>query len=129
MVVIQIKNGESDSFIYETTSSQSNDFVIRDICAVWNLRVRLRQLIGGLRELARYGPMKQPDKAGLDEINEKYNSADIEKSEYYCADPTGTRTGNGVGPQLTETIERVIMDTEEVLSQVILLTEKLINLQ
>jgi hypothetical protein len=35
---------------------------------VWNLRLRLMQLSGGIREAARYGPMKQPDKAGLDEV-------------------------------------------------------------
>jgi hypothetical protein len=68
MVVIQIKQGENDSFLYETTCSTSNDFMIRDIVEVWNLRIRLLQLCGAIRELAKYGPMKQPDKAGLDEV-------------------------------------------------------------
>jgi len=51
----------------------------------------------------------------LDEINEKYNGAEIEKNEFYCPDPTGMRTGQGVGPQLSATIDRVIQDTLEVL--------------
>ena len=117
MVVIQIKK-ENDSFLYETSCEKSNDYVVRDLVNVWNLRLRLQQLVGGLRELALYGPMKPPDKAGLDEIEEKYNGAVLSKNEYYQADPTGHRTGNGVGPQLSETIEKVCKDTESVLSSV-----------
>lgn len=70
---------------------------------------------------------------------EKYDNASIDKNEFYQADPTGARTGNGVGPQLTETIERVCQDAEAVLSpnyaamkkavSVALLTEKLDNMR
>jgi hypothetical protein len=121
MVLIQIKNNDSDSFLYETSCGSSSDDVVREIVKIWNLRIRLRQLIGGLSELAKHGPMKQPDKVGLDNINEKYNNEIIDKNEFYCADPTGIRTGNGVGPQLTETVDRVIRDTEEILGNVCIL--------
>lgn len=117
MVVIHIKR-DNGAFLYETCCDNSNDFVIRDLVNVWNMRLRLQQLVGGLREMALHGPMKPPDKAGLDEINEKYNGAVLDKNQYYQADPTGVRTGNGVGPQLQETIERVCTDTEAVLSGV-----------
>jgi hypothetical protein len=117
MVVIHIKR-ENGAFLYETSCDNSNDFVIRDLVNVWNMRLRLQQLVGGLREMALYGPMKPPDKAGLDEINEKYNGVVIDKNQYYLADPTGVRNGNGVGPQLQETMERVCKDTEAVLSGV-----------
>ena len=118
MVVIQIKNNDLDSFLYETTCDTTNDALVRDLCKIWNLRLRLRQLAGGLREMAKYGPMKHPDKAGIDEIAEKHNNVIIEKELYYQADPSGIRTGNGVGPQLSETIERVCLDAESVLSKV-----------
>jgi hypothetical protein len=52
------------------------------------------------------------------QIAEKYNGEIIAKNEYYSPDPTGTRTGNGVGPQLSDTIERVAMDAEEAISKV-----------
>jgi hypothetical protein len=35
------------------------------------------------------------------------------------ADPAGARTGNGVGPQLSETIERVACDAEAAIDKVI----------
>jgi hypothetical protein len=92
MVVIQIKRNEVDTFLYETTCDTPNDDMIRNLVsnlflfflvvswskkniffiykkvAVWNMRIRLQQLVGSIRELAKYGPMKPPDKAGLDEV-------------------------------------------------------------
>lgn len=103
------------------------------------MRLRISQLCGAIREMGRYGAMKKPDAAGLDEVAEKYDNATIEKNEFYQADPTGARTGNGVGPQLMETIERVCQDAEAVLSpnyaalkkavSIALLTEKLDNMR
>jgi hypothetical protein len=116
MVLFHVKKGDKESFLYETTCDTSNDVVIREIVEIWNMRLRLGQLCGALREMGQYGPMKKPDSAGLDEVAEKYSGASIEKNEFYQADPTGARTGNGVGPQLMETIERVCQDAEAVLS-------------
>lgn len=118
MVVIHVKNGgDADSFLYETTCETSNDEMIRDLVDVWNLRLRLRQLCGAIRDLGQHGPMKKPDKAGLDSIDEDYRGLTVEKNEHYKADPTGNRTGNGPGPQLMETFERVCTDTESVLDK------------
>jgi len=117
MVVIQIKTSGDDTFLYETTCDMNNDAMIRDLVAVWNMRIRLRQLCGGLADLAKHGPMKPPDKAGLDSIDEDYRGMSVEKGQFYEMDPTGNRTGNGVGPQLSSTMERVAMDAEAALSK------------
>lgn len=117
MVVIQIKTSDSDSFLFETTCDTSNDSLLRDIVDVWNIRIRLSQLTGSIRELAKYGPMKPMDKVGLDVIQEE-DGVSIHKAEYYNADPTGMRTGNGPGPQLSDTIEKVALDAESLLSKV-----------
>ncbi len=119
MVVIEIANSDSAPFLYETNCGTSNDDLVRDLVSIWNMRIRLIQLMGGIRELAQYGPMKPPDKAGLDEITERYGGdAVVDKSEFYLPDPTGVRTGNGVGPHLSATIEKVIAVTNSVLSKV-----------
>ena len=117
MVVIQIKTSESDSFLYETTCDTSNDSLVRDIVNVWNTRIRLFQLAGSIRDLAKHGPMKPTDKVGLDVIQEE-DGVYIEKSDYYQADPAGMRTGNGPGPQLMDTMERVAADAESLLTKV-----------
>lgn len=119
MVVIQIKSGnEADTFLYETSCDTSNDTLVRELVDVWNTRLRLKQLAGGIRELAKYGPMKHPDKAGLDNIDEDYKGEQIDKGPYYVCDPTGMRIGNGPGPQLSETMERVALDAEAALDKV-----------
>ena len=118
MVVIQIKTSESDGFLYETTCDTSNDALVRDIVNVWNTRIRLFQLAGSIRELAKHGPMKASDKVGLDVIQEE-DGVYIEKLEHYQADPTGMRTGNGPGPQLMDTMERVAVDAESLLTKVL----------
>lgn len=117
MVVFQIKKGDNDTFLYETMSSASSDDVVRELTEIWNLRLRLAQLSGAIREMARYGPMKHPDKAGLDEVAANYGGESIERNEHYEPDPTGMRTGNGVGPTLMDTVERVAQDAESVLSK------------
>ena len=58
--------------------------------------------------------MKKPDEFGLDEIKEEGGEV-IDKGEHYCPDPMGQRNGNGPGPQLVETIERVAQDAESVI--------------
>ena len=113
MVVIHVKKGDKDSFLYETTCATSNDTLIRELVEIWNMRLRLIQLAGGIREMGEYGVMKKPDLAGLDEIKEQAGEV-VVKEQFYKADPTGARTGNGVGPQLCETIERVAADAESV---------------
>lgn len=118
MVVLQVKNGDHDGFLYETTCATLNDDLVRDLVRVWNTRIRLAQLCGGLMELADHGPMKHPNKAGIDEIQEKYNEETIEKGEFYKPDPSGVRNGNGVGPHLMETFERVVRDIQSVLDKV-----------
>jgi hypothetical protein len=117
MVVFQIKKSDTDTFLYEASCDMTSDHVVRELTEIWNLRLRLSQLCGAIREMGRHGPMKHPDKAGLDEIATSYGGAAIERGEYYEADPTGMRTGNGVGPQLMETIERVAHDAESVLTK------------
>lgn len=119
MVVIHIKKSEADGFLYETTCDTSNDTLIRELCDIWNLRLRLTQLAASIRDLAKYGPMKPHDKQGIDEIQEKAGefAPIIEKGEFYLPDPQGIRTGNGVGPQLTSTFEMVASDAEALLQK------------
>jgi len=92
MVVIHVKRSDKDEFLYETTCATSNDTLIRELVEVWNLRLRLAQLAGSIQEMGKYGPMKKPEEAGLDEVKEQGGET-VEKGEYYSPDPTGIRTG------------------------------------
>lgn len=65
--------------------------------------------------------MKAIDKQGLDEVEEKFAGVAIDKNEFYSPDPTGVRTGNGVGAQLMNTFEIVAFDAEAILDKNVVL--------
>lgn len=109
MVVVHLKMDDTNQFLYETTCGTQNEDLINQICQVWNMRLKLQMLVENVRELAKHGPMKPPDQRGLDEIKEE-EGIKIEKGEYYQSDPLGHRTGNGPGPQLADTMEKVCLD-------------------
>lgn len=52
------------------------------------------------------------------QLKERLESLKINKGEHYCADPSGMRDGNGCGPQLSETIEKVVTDAEKYVDKV-----------
>ncbi|CAN0494254.1 unnamed protein product, partial [Phaeothamnion confervicola] len=79
---------------------------------IWNTRVRVLQLVGAVRELGEYGPAKPLTEQGLDEVKEQYEGIIPDKGPDYKPDPSGRRTGNGVGAQLREVFERVCVDAE-----------------
>jgi len=116
MVVFSIKNGNADGFLYEASVQDTNDDLIAGLVNVWNTRIRLNMLVGAIRELASHGPMKPQEDHGIDSIKEQYEGAAIEKGSTYNPDPGGVRTGNGPGPELSETLARVCQDAEDALS-------------
>jgi len=110
MVVIHLKKDDANQFLYECTTKMTNDDLIKDLVQLWNMRMVLGFLVDNARALAKHGPMKPPEQHGLDEIAETEQGVVVEKGPHYAADPQGQRSGNGPGPQLAETIERVCLD-------------------
>jgi len=106
---IHMKVDDANQFLVETTCGTANADLIKNIVQIWNMRLKLQFLVENARELAKHGPMKPPDQRGLDEIKEEEGQK-IEKGQYYSSDPLGHRTGNGPGPQLADTIEKVCLD-------------------
>ena len=117
MVVIHVKYGQTDEFLYETTCATTNDALIRELVEVNNRRVQLAFLCGALPELAKYGPAKPQAEQGVDEIRERMEGCKIERSEHYEADPQGVRTGNGVGEQMTGVFEDVAREADLYISK------------
>jgi len=112
MVIISVKKPDGDGFLYNTTTSTPNEQLIAELVAIHNARLQVRILAPALRELGKYGPMKKVEEQGLDEVKEKYEHVEVIKNEYYAADPSGLRTGNGPGPQLAATFDQVAAAAE-----------------
>jgi len=114
MVVISIKSGGQDGFLYEASVQDMNEDLIAGLVSdsaliagkihqrvhqqknekkwkkvifsklqnvykippllyflkvrVWNMRIRMNMLIGAMRDLAKYGPMKPKEDQGIDSV-------------------------------------------------------------
>ena len=68
MVVISIKQSDGDGFLYETTTDCLNDNLIESLVAIHNERLRAKVIADSVRGLALYGPMKEPNQVGIDEV-------------------------------------------------------------
>ncbi|KAJ0395535.1 hypothetical protein ATCC90586_006761 [Pythium insidiosum] len=138
MVLVHVKRGDKNEFLYETTGAASNDALIRELCAVNNARLRLQALADALPSLAKFGVAKSPNEQGLDQYQEGNESKP--RGEFYEPDPLGLRTGEGVGPQLTEVLTAVAEDAKQYLNSKLqidlkvcmkqdVLNEKLMNIR
>lgn len=128
MVVALVKHGNADAFLFETTCKTSNDDLIRDLTTVWNKRLIIERLAGAAMELGKHGLMKEPEKQGIDSVQEQAGEI-VEKGEFYNPDPCGYRTGNGPGPQLLNTIERVCVDAVEYIAPKQVMRKQALTLQ
>ncbi|OQS02013.1 hypothetical protein THRCLA_05579 [Thraustotheca clavata] len=108
MVVIQIKLGENDGFLYETSCKTSNDTLVRELVKVHNARIRLASLNSYTPGLFQYGFAKHPQNQGID----SYATEPVRKEEFYEEDPLGQRTGNGVCQSLRDTLQRMTEDVK-----------------
>ncbi|TYZ57326.1 hypothetical protein PybrP1_002918 [[Pythium] brassicae (nom. inval.)] len=108
MVLFHVKRSDRSEFLHEAPVTTLNDTLIRDLCALQNLRLRLAALADALPALAKHGIAKPPAEQGLDQYQEPK-----ERGEFYEPDPLGLRTGEGVSPQLAAVLEQVAHDARQ----------------
>jgi cilia- and flagella-associated protein 298 len=122
MVLVHVKRGDKNEFLFETTTDTSNDALSRALCRVNNARLRLQALADALPGLAKYGVAKSPNEQGLDQYQEDNQTKP--RGEFYEPDPMGMRTGEGVGPQLTSVLTQVAEDAKQYLNSQLQVAQK-----
>ncbi|CCI43854.1 hypothetical protein ABG067_001391 [Albugo candida] len=135
MVLFHVKRGDKNEFLHEASTETSNEDLIFDLCHLNNTRIRLAALADALTDLGRFGVAMKPNEQGLD----AYQDCSVKKTrgEFYEEDPLGLRTGEGVSPQLRETMAKVSEDAKQYLQQFQMkrcttrheLNEKLMNIR
>eukprot|EP00947_MAST-08B_sp_MAST-8B-sp1_P005003 g5003.t1 len=115
-VLLEIKKSETEKFLFETSCATANADLIDQVARAWNLRLRIEQLCGACDELGKHGPMKPPDKMGIDEIEDQgaeqamVEVKQAERSANYAADPLGHRTGNAPDAKVAGVIAKTCAD-------------------
>merc|ERR1719389_1260834 len=101
MVLLHVKRGEKDGFLFDTPAATEVDAVLREVVRVQNLRGKVNRLAEAAGQLALYGPMKLPEQQGLDDdtvLLEEYDVTDgttkkrvVQHGANYRQDPSEKR--------------------------------------
>jgi hypothetical protein len=102
----------TEVFIVEASVNDKVDDVARKCGIVNNTRLRVRRLVGGVRELVKHGPMKPPEKHGLtdEQINAKGNE------QLRVGDPLGVRVGKPCDQTVGNTLLKCATSAEQLVS-------------
>nr|CCA22494.1 conserved hypothetical protein [Albugo laibachii Nc14] len=114
MVLFHVKRGDKNEFLHEATVDTRNEDLICELCYLNNTRIRLSALADALPDLGRFGMALKPNEQGLDTFQEVNETK--ERGQFYEDDPLGLRTGEGVSPQLRETMAKVSEDAKQFLN-------------
>lgn len=115
-VLLEIKQDNTNSFLFTTTCPTPNAELIEQVTQCWNMRLRIEQLCGACDELAKHGPMKPPDAQGIDTVEDMGTETALveckqgERSGNYAADPLGHRTGNAPAAKVGEVLAKTCAD-------------------
>ena len=67
MVILHVKRGDENQFLYETNINKSIDEVVKDIVAIFNGRLKVTRICYELEELQKHGTFLPPEMQGLTE--------------------------------------------------------------
>merc|ERR1711988_1773124 len=127
MVMLHVKRGEKDGFLFETTTTTEVDVVVNEVIETQNMRLKLNRLVSAAEGLAAHGPMKPPEQQGLDDDTPLLEDYDVtsgetapraqpERNQFYNQDPTERRTGNAPMPELAKVIVKTCDDAKALTS-------------
>jgi hypothetical protein len=128
MVVIQLKKGEQNLFLWETPAKTQIKDLIVSLLSIHNFRLRLQRLITSTKDLLEFGPMKPENEQGYtdDQLEELSSSTAVVLDRkpferdgftfYMITDPTGRRIGEACGEDGCSIINKALTDAEALVS-------------
>jgi len=128
MVLLHIKRGEKESFLFNTPAATDVDVVVREVINIQNLRLKVGRLTAAAEGLAQHGPMKPPEQQGLEDETPLLEDYDVssgqvaaraqqQRSQNYRHDPTERRTGNAPPDEIGAVITRTVTDANALISE------------
>lgn len=67
MVILHVKRGDENQFLYETTVNSSVDDVVRGVTAIFNGRLKVTRICYEMEELQKHGTFLPPEMQGLND--------------------------------------------------------------
>lgn len=125
MVLLHIKRGNESQFLYETSVTTPISQLNKEICGIYNGRLKIGRICSEIEELAKHGPMFPPEILGLAEeqvtelnLVDKYAESVIPSGGWtYNRDPVGRRNGRQPQEKMQELLLKTVNEVKGMVSK------------
>lgn len=118
MVILDVKRSEKkNEFLYETTAKANVGELLKELCDLHNLRLKVLRLSMASRELAKHGPLRPEETRGISDDISKVSELDVNAyGKPTNPDEHGFRTGCPPPPEVAEVLRRTAEEAEAAVS-------------
>ncbi|XP_026479663.1 cilia- and flagella-associated protein 298 [Ctenocephalides felis] len=125
MVLLRVKRGDENQFLYETPINTPVDTALAEIVSIFNGRLKISRICAEMEELAKHGVMFPPEILGLNEdqvrdfkLVDPWADKCIPSGGYIeNKDPMGRRNGRQPHKHLQDMISKTIEDVKAMTSR------------
>jgi len=131
MVVLDVKRSEKkNEFLFETTVKANVSDVLKELCELHNLRLKVVRLAVSCKELAKHGPLRPEETRGIgDEIGKVSELDPNAYGQPTNPDEHGYRTGCPPPPEVADVLHRTAEEGESAISAALVAQRRCINAQ
>lgn len=118
MVILDVKRSEKkQEFLFETSVKLNVSDLLRELCELHNLRLKVLRLAVTIKELAKHGPIRPEETRGLSDDLSKVTELDVNAyGQPTNPDEHGYRTGCPPPPEVGEVLARTAEEAEAAIS-------------
>lgn len=118
MVILDVKRSEKkNEFLFETTVKANIRELLREVCDVHNLRLKVLRLATASKELAKHGPIRPEETRGISDELSKVSELDVNAyGTPTNPDEHGYRTGCPPMPEVSDVLIRTAEEAEAAVS-------------
>ncbi|XP_063394720.1 cilia- and flagella-associated protein 298 [Cydia fagiglandana] len=120
MVILLVKRGDENQFLYETNVNCSVDDVVKDVTAIYNGRLKITRICYEMEELGKHGTFLPLEMQGLTEeqikelkLEDPWAKRCAPMGYVECKDDMGRRCGLAPPPNLQEVLKKAAEAAKE----------------
>ncbi|XP_050669405.1 cilia- and flagella-associated protein 298-A [Leptidea sinapis] len=124
MVILHVKRGDENQFLYETNVNNSVDDVVKDIVAIFNGRLKVTRICYELDELQKHGTFLPLEMQGLTDeqiqelkLEDPWAKKCAPQGYVFAKDEMGRRCGFAPPPNLQEVLKKAAETAKEIISK------------
>jgi hypothetical protein len=131
MVILDVKRTEKkNEFLYETTVKIGVQDLLRELCDVHNLRLKVLRIAVTMKELAKHGPIRPEETRGISGEIGKVSELDVNAyGTPTNPDEHGYRTGCPPPPEVADVMLRTAEEAEAAVSVALVQQKRCVDKQ